>query len=322
MALPAGTEPVILTDSRTHPDGTPMTGRLTLRPEPLAITSPTAGHIVMGPAEGRWIDGELRRGRHGDGAPGLPLLPADADGFSPTGWTYTVTECPDNAPPRPPYSILITSDLGPTVDLADLAPLQPYAGNHVLVPGPPGLSAYDLAVLDGFVGSQAEWIASLKGPKGDPGNPPSGDQVGGARFIDKPTDRPFTTTSLQADDHLTVPVIAGARYGVEAMLVVSGDPAADLLLTIAAPPGSTGHWAPAGITLGVSDGTGSIRLTRYDPGFAIGVGITAAGLIVAPIGSITAGADGTLSIQGAQAALSATPTLLRAGSWLRVTRTA
>lgn len=29
--------------------------------------------------------------------------------------------------------------------------------------GPPGLSAYELAVRSGFVGTQAEWIASLKG---------------------------------------------------------------------------------------------------------------------------------------------------------------
>lgn len=65
-----------------------------------------------------------------------------------------------------------------------------------------------------------------------------------------------------------------------------------------------------------------MRLTRYDLGQSIGVGITAAGLIVVPLGSVTAGADGTLAVHGAQAVASATPTALRAGSWLRVTRTA
>ena len=36
--------------------------------------------------------------------------------------------------------------------------------------GPAGMSAYDAAVLAGFVGTQPEWIASLKGEKGDVGD--------------------------------------------------------------------------------------------------------------------------------------------------------
>lgn len=35
--------------------------------------------------------------------------------------------------------------------------------------GPPGPSAYTVAVENGFVGSEADWLASLKGTKGDPG---------------------------------------------------------------------------------------------------------------------------------------------------------
>jgi len=40
------------------------------------------------------------------------------------------------------------------------------------VPGPAGLSAYQVAVAAGFVGTAAEWLAALKGVKGDTG--PSG----------------------------------------------------------------------------------------------------------------------------------------------------
>ena len=36
------------------------------------------------------------------------------------------------------------------------------------VPGVPGRSAYQLAVADGFEGTQEEWLDSLVGPKGDP----------------------------------------------------------------------------------------------------------------------------------------------------------
>lgn len=35
--------------------------------------------------------------------------------------------------------------------------------------GPPGPSAYDSAVSNGFVGTEAEWLASLKGDQGEPG---------------------------------------------------------------------------------------------------------------------------------------------------------
>lgn len=34
--------------------------------------------------------------------------------------------------------------------------------------GVAGLSAYEIAVKNGFVGSESEWLESLKGPKGDP----------------------------------------------------------------------------------------------------------------------------------------------------------
>ncbi|MFD5875692.1 hypothetical protein [Streptomyces sp. NPDC060322] len=197
--------------------------------------------------------------------------------------------------------------------MAALAPVEAYDGDYVLVPGPPGPPGEDGA--DGANGAP--------GIQGPPGTIPTGDTVGVTRTVDKPTDEALTaSTVLQADDHLTMSVTAGGRYAVDACLIATGDPAGDLNLTLAAPPGSTGHWTPGAITLGVADGTGSIRLTRYDLGTPIGVGIIAGGLVVAPLGTLTAGATGTLTIQWAQAASSATPTTLKAGSWLRVTRTA
>lgn len=36
--------------------------------------------------------------------------------------------------------------------------------------GEPGLSAYEVAVANGFVGTEAEWLASLVGPEGPPGS--------------------------------------------------------------------------------------------------------------------------------------------------------
>lgn len=38
--------------------------------------------------------------------------------------------------------------------------------------GDPGKSAYQIAVENGFVGTEAEWLASLQGPQGTPGSAP------------------------------------------------------------------------------------------------------------------------------------------------------
>ena len=42
-------------------------------------------------------------------------------------------------------------------------------GDASSVAGPAGKSAYEVAVAAGFTGTQAEWLASLKGAKGDTG---------------------------------------------------------------------------------------------------------------------------------------------------------
>ena len=35
--------------------------------------------------------------------------------------------------------------------------------------GDPGASAYEIAIENGFIGTETEWLASLKGEKGDQG---------------------------------------------------------------------------------------------------------------------------------------------------------
>ncbi|MFF9639403.1 glycerophosphodiester phosphodiesterase [Streptomyces bacillaris] len=127
MPLPEDAPTITVTDTRTHPDGGPMRGRVVLRPAPALVASAEAGHTVQGDAEARWVNGELS----------ITVLAADAEGFEPTGYTHTVMEHPDDAQGRT-YPVLLTTDLGPTVDLATLAPVAPYTGDYVLVPGPQG----------------------------------------------------------------------------------------------------------------------------------------------------------------------------------------
>lgn len=42
-------------------------------------------------------------------------------------------------------------------------------GTMVSIPGPPGSSAYEIAIKNGYIGTEAEWLISLIGPKGDNG---------------------------------------------------------------------------------------------------------------------------------------------------------
>lgn len=60
---------------------------------------------------------------------------------------------------------------------------QGIADAHAIVatPGDDGKSAYQVAVDNGFEGSEPEWLASLKGDKGDPGEqgPPGTDGAKG-----------------------------------------------------------------------------------------------------------------------------------------------
>ncbi|CAM5715336.1 hypothetical protein SMICM304S_07884 [Streptomyces microflavus] len=126
MALPDGAQTITITDRRTHPDGGPMRGRIVLRPAPRLVTNPDLGHIAQGDAEASWVDGELT----------LTVLAADAEGYDPTGYTHTVMEYPEGAPGRL-YPVLLTTDLGDTVDLATLAPTTPYTGDVRPGPRPP-----------------------------------------------------------------------------------------------------------------------------------------------------------------------------------------
>lgn len=126
MPFPAGLQTVTITDSRLHPDGGPMRGQLTLRPEVPVITSASHGVIVMGDVTAEWVDG----------AATLTVLACDAAGCTPTGWTYRVIESPRDAPGRS-WPVLLTASMG-TIDLATLAPTAPAAGEYLLVAGPTG----------------------------------------------------------------------------------------------------------------------------------------------------------------------------------------
>ena len=140
MPLPPGLSTVTVTGTYKHPNGTPFTGKLTFRPEPVILTSGTYGTLILGTVEAV-LDT--------NGAFTIALLATDDPDVSPVGWTYRVTERWRDAVGRSyPMSL---PQAAPTVDIADIAPTAPSAGEYVVVPGPAG-------------------PAGPKGDKGDPGD--------------------------------------------------------------------------------------------------------------------------------------------------------
>ncbi|THA82713.1 collagen-like protein [Streptomyces sp. A0592] len=142
------------------------------------------------------------------------------------------------------------------------------------------------------------------------------------RIAVKTADESVTSsTSLQDDDHLTLSVAAGGWYAVDLFLDVEADPAGDLTIGWSVPAGATMSWTEGGISAGNTNNIGSIKLQRNDAATSSGVGIIAAGSSVRPAGRLTVGGTaGSLQLRWAQTASSGTPTIVKTGSWLRLTR--
>jgi hypothetical protein len=95
------------------------------------------------------------------------VLPAtDAPGMNPDDWSYQVAEQLAGVPVNRVYQVLLPAE-APEVDLADIAPTDPTTPTYVAVRGD---SAYEVAVENGFVGTVAQWLASLVGPQGVKGD--------------------------------------------------------------------------------------------------------------------------------------------------------
>lgn len=142
-----------------HPDQTPMVGELTFTPPPLRI-----------PDTDQMIRGSARVVLDSTGAGQVTLIATDDPAVEPTGFTYRVVERLHAEAGRE-FSIALAAT-SPDVQLADIAPTNPDLGDYVLVEGPPGpegLSAYQVAVANGFVGSEQDWLDSLVGGGGGGG---------------------------------------------------------------------------------------------------------------------------------------------------------
>lgn len=140
MALPPELATVVLSGRETRPGqgGTvePLIGRITFTPD-----VPQILHI----ASGTHITGTVTAEPDGLGNFTATLLAPDADGITPTGWTYQV-EMDFFGVPDPEIFHITLSKNTPSVNLADLIPVGPTTGN---VTGPATVEG-DLHVTGNF----------------------------------------------------------------------------------------------------------------------------------------------------------------------------
>ncbi|WP_329168308.1 SGNH/GDSL hydrolase family protein [Streptomyces sp. NBC_01267] len=126
MTMPAGIATVTLTGRYIHPDGAPMKGTVTIT-SPALLTLPDADVFAQGSATAT-LDTT--------GAFSVVLVATDNADAQPSNWRYQVTEKLTDVPSRTYYVDLPQAT--PMVNLADIVPGDPAAGNYVLVVGPAG----------------------------------------------------------------------------------------------------------------------------------------------------------------------------------------
>lgn len=135
------------------------------------------------------------------------------------------------------------------------------------------------------------------------------------------------STVLVSDAVLTAPVVTGARYGWECGVFFDGDSAGDIKFAFTTPTFSTMRWSGTGLSAAATGSTASVKIagalvsgTSVDWGtFGTGTANTTFWLAS---GYIVTTAAGNIVLQYAQQAASATNTVVRAGSYLRVLREA
>jgi hypothetical protein len=133
-----------------------------------------------------------------------------------------------------------------------------------------------------------------------------------------------SVTSVSADAHLTLAVSAGARYVLEGMIFyTSTSTTPDLTLTVEGPAGAAGLWSMTAPSTAVTGDPDSVRVIASDIGSGRTYGV--------PIGSsvftgqlagglLIGGTAGNVFVSWAQSTSSATATVLKQHSWIRLTR--
>lgn len=132
MSLPEGVQTVTVTGAFASPSdaASPISGRVIFTPSVSRVISAEDGVIAVGPVTVT-LDAS--------GAFSVDLLATDAEGFSPSGWTYGVFELIAGEVSRA-YDVALPA-AAPTADLSSLAPVS--ASDGTVVQLPPTVTSVD-----------------------------------------------------------------------------------------------------------------------------------------------------------------------------------
>lgn len=206
----------------------------------------------------------------------------------------------------------------PTPALVEVVVAGPQGppGADSTVPGPQGPPGADSTVSgpQGPPGADS----TVPGPQGPPGAdstvPGPQGLPGGGLMVRKTTDESVvSTTTMQDDNELALPVSAGQTINFDFLLFVTGNNTGGFMPQIT---------APAGATLLVADqgnrATGdSLMAQNFATGGTIGgLGMNGTTTVVRVFGVVIAGSTaGVIQLRWAQAVSNATPTVVKAGSY-------
>ncbi|MFZ3494631.1 hypothetical protein ACODT5_15630 [Streptomyces sp. 5.8] len=150
-------------------------------------------------------------------------------------------------------------------------------------------------------------------------------------YVEKSADQPVTSSTTNANDNaLLVPVESFAKYILSGMLLYSARSDADIKIGWTVPSSATLDWIAhaqiQGGTTGIaSSGIVVDRQIQGNTAFPLG-GAAAenATYMTATLSGrlVTSSAAGDLQLNWAQITSNATPSIMRAGSWLLLTRVA
>ncbi|MFE2106631.1 hypothetical protein ACFXAF_12300 [Kitasatospora sp. NPDC059463] len=161
----------------------------------------------------------------------------------------------------------------------------------------------------------------------------AGQRITSARLLDaqpdwvmKPGDESSTTSVLQADDDLTLPVVAGAYTFTAQLFIGAGDSAADIKAGFGFPAGSVCHFGSTGahtgaLTSGTSGVSEHFAIRNASASSVLGFAVSSGAPTWARLeGVLISAGTGALTLWWAQNVPSATATKILAGSWLELRR--
>lgn len=139
----------------------------------------------------------------------------------------------------------------------------------------------------------------------------------------KPTDEgPITTTTLQNDNDLILPLAANSSYELDGYLFATGAAigTADIKLGLTVPAGTTYHFTTQGYAAAVGTPVPDMSAARSSGTAAMGVNGGSSSPVIIKGQVTTSSTSGNLTLQWAENTGNASGTSVLAGSWLKVRR--